>query len=460
MKTQWILTTLFVVACSLGATGNLIAQEDGNSGNVNPEGVDDGMGDDEESVSPINLKFSTRRVTTKNKSLINIVMDASGSMREPMIDPATGDTHERGEYVRAAVQGFVAELKPDITAAGLVLFGHRAYWVKKKRTQEAGSEEEDPGTNSDNPDNKTAAADGMVPVVWQEILPTPEPNFSAGTSTDYHYTPDGAIRQSILGEEQFPDDPEAINPSFDVQQEIEVLAVDDAQRGDLNSLVDRVRFESGAPTPLHQAVLEAVLQLKAVESDAENRDVVVVTDEFNHLADEQSRMQDVRLSDIREELVSGEVRIHWVLFGPEFQPKAGYEELGPYELQQLARMKSLAEDFGGSLRIARTPKELALAMIPLVDPATKPRLGIVKGKLLRNGHLVGIRSDFTVELIGGDGEPIPAPGGEFEFDKVEIGKEYSLVVKGRIRNTTYEKLVEKIAAAPRAKAKDVRIEFE
>lgn len=421
-------------------------------------------GDADQLRRPLDIKLGGREKTASNKILINVVMDASGSMAyRDIVDPVSGEKLERGLIVKKALSAYFNALDEKTTSAGLLLFAHRFFHARARKEADSSDVDDDAGGEADS-------GSGLPSLSVSQST-------TLDSSDDYEFW----VRPSALGEKYLKmlgrkdllerldeDDREALpdekirvsNPSFDVEQAIEILNANPGQKKELSGKVEEVQFETGAPTPLHQGVLEAVKRLKAVESDAEIRDVVVVTDEFNHLADGSLQYQDVRLSQIRAELEGSPVRIHWVLFGPEFRPEEGMTELSSYyKREQLKQMKLLAEDFDGTLRIAQTPKELALALVPLINPKKKPPLGVIEGQLVREGRPVPGRSEFTVKLSGADAEPKVTKDGKFKFENIEMGKDYTIEVKGRVRNSTYSTTKEKVQASLPDDAKPVEVDL-
>lgn len=356
---------------------------------------------------------AAKKVAQTFTSATNIIFDCSGSMGLKDVASKAALTQQRGIVCITALENAVSKLQGNKNGIGLMLFGHRSFW-----TQNAEGEYK--------------------------------------------------VQLSKLGEEQKLDT-EEVDPSFDVNQELEIGTATKQQVADFVAILKEVKFHRGAQSPCFQALDKCFGLMAELPATVTRRQVVVLMDGYNQLADADAAANDVTLEDLSERVSSESattdsvpVNIHFVLFGKDFEKNNDGEFVSSQAKSRVELLTKLATDSGGSLQTAvdRASLDEALDVILASDSSKRP--GKIVGEIQKNKTLVSGSSEFKVSLEGGDVKfkPVTTTDGKFVFEKVPTGVKYTIKITGRIRNRTYEAEQKDVEASTKSNPEPVSVSLD
>ena len=346
---------------------------------------------------------------------VNLVLDCSGSMGLKDVPSSSQDDARRGDVCRQVVGQAVESLKGSNVGVGLVLFGHRCYWKLS-----------DDGTYS--------------------------------------------VQLSAIGKKQELNVTE-VDPSFDVSQEIALEAATDQQIQRIKEALSAIEFRRGAQSPSVQAIDKAVAELDSLPDTVVSRNVILVTDGINQLADQESDARDTTLEALTEKIKgAGEqqdakprTRLHVILFGNVFKT----DDAGKYSSVEtnawVEAISKLVKDTGGVLTTAQDADSLSDALSSAMAGVDSRKSGEITGEIRKNGRLIGTSGEFKVMLMEGDdsrAEPVVSQEGKFRFQNIPTDRKYSIKVTGRIRNRLFEAEVKDVTARSVQNPAPVKVDLE
>lgn len=346
---------------------------------------------------------------------VNIVLDCSGSMGLKDVLSSSDDEARRGDVCRQVVGQAVESLKGSKVGVGLVLFGHRSYWKLS-----------DDGTYS--------------------------------------------VQLSAIGKKQELNVTE-IDPSFDVSQEIALDAATDQQIQRIKEVLSAIEFRRGAQSPSVQAVDKAVAELGSLPDSVESRNVILVTDGVNQLADEESAARDTTIEALTEKIKGAgpeqeakpRARLHVILFGNVFKTDDAGKYISEETNTWVEAVSKLVKETGGVLTTAQDADSLSDALSSVMAGVDSRKSGEITGEIRKNGRLIGTSGEFKVMLMEGEdsrAEPVVSEEGKFRFQNVPTGRKYSIKVTGRIRNRLFEAEVKDVIARSGNNPSPVKVDLE
>ena len=202
-----------------------------------------------------------------------------------------------------------------------------------------------------------------------------------------------------------------------------------------------------------------------------SRNVILVTDGINQLADQESDARDTTLEALTEKIKgAGEqqdakprTRLHVILFGNVFKT----DEAGKYSLVEtnawVEAISKLVKDTGGVLTTAQDADSLSDALSSAMAGVDSRKSGEITGEIRKNGRLIGTSGEFKVMLMEGDdsrAEPVVSQEGKFRFQNIPTDRKYSIKVTGRIRNRLFEAEVKDVTARSVQNPAPVKVDLE
>jgi hypothetical protein len=262
-----------------------------------------------------------------------------------------------------------------------------------------------------------------------------------------------------------------VDPSFDVSQEIALDAATDQQIQRIKEVLSTIEFRRGAQSPSVQAVDKAVAALDSLPDSVESRNVILVTDGVNQLADQESTARDTTIEALTEK-IKGEgpqeeakprARLHVILFGNVFKT----DDAGRYSSEEtntwVEAVSKLVKETGGVLTTAQDADSLSDALSSVMTGVDGRKSGEITGEIRKNGRLIGTSGEFKVMLMEGEdsrAEPVVSEEGKFRFQNVPTGRKYSIKVTGRIRNRLFEAEVKDVIARSGNNQSPVKVDLE
>jgi hypothetical protein len=261
------------------------------------------------------------------------------------------------------------------------------------------------------------------------------------------------------------------DPSFDVSQEIALDAATDQQIQRIKEVLSAIEFRRGAQSPSVQAVDKAVAELDSLPDSVESRNVILVTDGVNQLADQESAARDTTIEALTEKIkgagpeqeVKPRARLHVILFGNVFKT----DDAGKYSSEEtntwVEAVSKLVKETGGVLTTAQDADSLSDALSSVMAGVDSRKSGEITGEIRKNGRLIGTSGEFKVMLMEGEdsrAEPVVAAEGKFRFQNIPTGRKYSIKVTGRIRNRLFEAEVKDVIARSGSSQSTVKVDLE